>query len=162
MVKNKCPECGCDIDANVDVCPFCDTVLKVNSNSILSESASYINGNSLKSYNYKYVGVICLVAAIVFFCIGITRINNSDYNFYKEHYNDCIVGYSDSKNAQYSSGLLFKGTYSMIADEYQEMSNEDMKKINSFRIQAGVCFLGSLALGIGGIIFIKKENVSCF
>lgn len=158
MVKNKCPECGCDIDDNISLCPFCDTVIKVNLHSISSESESYINGNSLKS-KYKYVGTICLVVAMVIFCVGITRINNSDYNFYQEHYNDCIDGYSDSKNAQYSSGLLFIGAYSMIADEYQEMANEDMRKINSFKIQAGACFVSSLVLGIAGIIFIKKGNV---
>lgn len=162
MVMVKCPECGCDLSEEVSKCPFCDCLINVNNDKDLKNNISVekqkINNDIVRKY--KMVSVSLFVLTCILFVIAFTRVNNSDYKFYKEHYDDCMSGYDDSKYNERTSGLLFKGTYGMIADEYKEMADEDMSIIWKYRGQAITLLIcGVVCIIVGGLLNKKAKAV---
>lgn len=160
MVMIQCPECGCDISAEVLECPFCGCLIKVNNEMDLENNSSA--GKQKFNYDivpkYRIVSAFLFAAACILFVIALTRINNSDYKFYKEHYDQCMSGYDDSKYGERTSALLFKGTYGMIADEYKEMAEEDMSKIWKYRGQAIILAVCGTACIIVGCLLNKEAK----
>lgn len=157
MEKIKCPECGCDISRDAVKCPFCDFVIKEENTQADNNYTTARNGGH--GINRKIIGIVAIIASIVLFTCAFARINNSDYKFYKEHYEDCMEGYDDSKYSARTEGLLFSGAYNMIADKYQDMALEDKEKLDEFKLQAGI--LGTLGgiLLIGGFVFAFKKEI---
>ena len=163
MAQIRCPECGCDISEGVSKCPFCECVIKIHNadtgysgyenGKISNESRLHEDDRALK---YKFVAGLFFVLACICFVAAYTRVNNSEYHFHKEHYNQCMSGYADSKYAETTSEVIFKNSYSFIADEYKEMAAEDINKIWEYRWQAIILGVCGAAFTIGGFIFIKK------
>lgn len=147
-----CPECKSEINDDLRECPNCGYVLKIdiaNTNSVVTA----------KSSKNKYIGIAMCIAAVIFFVIGFSKINSSDYKFYKEHYKECMEGYADTKSTANSySSLFFKSSYDSIASSYEDMANDDMKKITKFRVEAGASAVAGIALIIVGAKFYKKEE----
>ena len=143
----KCPSCGSDIQEGIKKCPNCGST---------TENTSYVveqKTNSLKDSNWlRVLAPLLIVGAVVCLIIAFTRINNEDYAFYKQHYAECVEGRDDNAG---TTGM-FSGTYSMISDKYQEMADYDMKKINSYRIQAGVLVFCAVCLVAGAIGVYRK------
>lgn len=147
--KWECVECHAFVDNNVDECPKC-----VASRALTISDKTNADSKRLDIRKKKIIGLVMIIAACVLFVIGFTRINNSHIKFYKQHYEECKEGYYETKATanSYGSGF-FNSSYNSIANSYKKMMNSDMKKINFFRIQAGVCW----ATGIGLLVIgIKK------
>ena len=143
----KCPECGSDIDDGVKNCPNCGC-------SIDSQIGKYTQSDysSSKKSVPKFLIPVFIVCAVLCLIIGFTRINNDKYSFYKQHYEECVEGRDD--NAGHTG--MFSGTYSMIADSYQDMIDYDLKMINTFRIQAGILFVCAAGFCIAAVVVYKK------
>ena len=149
--KWECAECHSVVDSNVDTCPMCGSPKKV---VIQSETVNIAKQQGILKKGK--VGMALIVVACILFIVGVTRITNSMYNFYKEHYAECEKGYIETKSEAnlYSSGIL-KSSYNTIASSYERLMDDDMKKINSFRIQAGACWAAGTGLLVAGI---KKKK----
>ncbi|MGI6069479.1 MAG: hypothetical protein ACOYBE_03525 [Blautia sp.] len=156
MEKIKCPECGCDISRDAAKCPFCDFVIKKENISAVNNYTTVRNGGH--RINCKIIGIVAIIASVVLFACAFSRINNSEYKFYKEYYEDCMEGYDNSKYSARTEGLLFSGAYTMIADEYKDMASENKQKLDHFRLQAWIFgTLGGILL-IGGFVFAYKKE----
>ena len=91
------------------------------------------------------LGVVLCVVAVICFIVGVKRIANDDYAFYSEHYRECVEGYEDAKREAESAGWLLKSGYERIADTYEDMMDDDLKKIWQYRIGAIVsCSVGAI------------------
>ncbi len=145
--KRICPECKANISNHDKTCPFCGFPLDD------SRDFSEIKNNSIskKSFSTKQiVGMVMCVAALVCIIIGITRITNDTYKFYKEHLNECMDAYGEVKAEANHSYGWFSSTYDWIADNYEDMIAEDRKELWSYRIQAIVlCGAGAVLIALG-------------
>lgn len=100
-----------------------------------------------------------IAIALILMIISYTRINNEEYDFYKEHYVECEDGYDDAKDMANSySSSFFKGSYNSIANSYQEMMKDDMKEINSYRIQSAILLGTGIVLLCIGIKRVKRRK----
>ncbi|MCI8335103.1 MAG: zinc-ribbon domain-containing protein [Lachnospiraceae bacterium] len=153
MAMIKCPECGIEIEDNVKVCPGCGYEMissKANTQEITE------NKGIAASKNKKYIGIALFAAACILFIVAFTRVNNSSYSFYKEHYKECMEGYAECKLiADDYSGGLFRSTYENMASRYEEMANYDNKEIWKYRIQAIILCLGGFGCCIVGYSMVK-------
>jgi len=146
----SCPECGFPIDSEITVCYECgfpiDTLKKENTIPSVKSAISA-----------RQLGITLCVVAAICLIIGITRITNDKYNFYSEHYTDCMEGYAETQSSadSFSSGM-FKQSYQSIADDYIDMANDDLKKIWTFRVEAILLILVGTACGFVGF---KKINL---
>lgn len=104
----------------------------------------------------KYFVYFCFVLAVIFVVWGFARINSSKYNSYKKYYEECMRGYDDDKYAEMTSGLLFKNSYRLIAEEYEEMADGAMKEIWKYRGQAIALFVMAFVFVLLGLILNKK------
>lgn len=104
----------------------------------------------------KYFVYFCFVFAVIFVVWGLAIINSSKYNSYKEYYEECMRGYDDNKYAEMTSGLLFKGSYRLIAEEYEEMANDAMKEIWKYCGQALALFVMAFVSMLLGLVLNKK------
>lgn len=162
MALIKCPECGCDISKEVSRCPFCECVINADNEKNLENDSSVgkQNFNNDIVQKYKIISILLFAAACILCVIAFTRVNNSNYEFYKEHYDECMKRYDDSKYGERTSGLLFKGIYGMIADEYKEMAYEDMSKIWKYRGQAIILMICGIFCVIAGYLLNKKAKAA--
>lgn len=143
QIKTVCPECGASIDANSTVCTECGFPLKP---SKLETSAT---SKGLKLPKMQ-LGIVLCVVAVICFIVGIKRITNDNYDFYTEHYRECVEGYEDAKREADSAGWLLKSGYERIADTYEDMMDDDLKKIWQYRIGAIVsCSAGAIMVFFG-------------
>ena len=156
MNKVKCPECGCDIGENAIKCPFCDYIIK--SENMLSVNTHNYLKNKNSGIGRKVSGIIFIIASIVLFACSFSRINNSEYKFYKEHYETCLSEYDDNKSSARLEGLLFTSTYNMIADRYKDMAFEDKEKLNQFKLQASILGVLGVVLLVSGLVFMCKKR----
>lgn len=154
MVMVQCPECGKEISDNTRVCPHCGYEIK-EQNELAVE-----NKKEVPIYkNRKYISILMCIIGCIFLFVSITRITNDDYKFYKQHYQDCMDGYNDTKSTADSySGGYFRSSYNYIASTYKDMAEDDNKKLWKFRFQAMVLACGGLALIIYGYKNYKKEK----
>lgn len=145
--KWECEECHTFVDNNTDVCPTCGA-----SKKIAVQGEPPIAFKQQGGENSKKIGLAMIIAACILCVVGFTRITNSHYRFYKQHYAECEAGYVDTKSTanSYKSGF-FKNSYNEIASSYKSLMDDDMKKINSFRIQAGVCWVAGVGLLVVGL-----------
>lgn len=145
----KCSECGNMVARNADSCPACGCSMN-HSDTADGKKVLGVNGNK-----QQYIGYGLIAIALILMIVSFTRVNNKKYNFYKEHYAECEEGYEEAKNMADSYGYgLFKSTYNMIADSYQELMDADKKEMNSYRIQA-VVYLGAAVI----LLFFGVKNV---
>lgn len=149
----KCPDCGCDIESTLNQCPLCDCKIHKDSN-IQHYTAKNDNKNVLLSR--KGFVYFCFGLAVMFVVFGVARISSPKYSSYKEHYEECMRGYDDNKYAEMTSGLLFKSSYRLIAEEYEEMANDAMKEIWKYRGQALVLFVMAFVSVLLGLVLNKK------
>ena len=62
----------------------------------------------------------------------------------------CVEGYEDAKREAESAGWLLKSGYERIADTYEDMMDDDLKKIWQYRIGAIVsCSVGAILVFSG-------------
>lgn len=156
-----CPECGYDIAHRTLVCPECNGIIRRELKTCpncgyeipqedMKDKVLKLKQSVLK--NKKQTRIVAYIIAVFMFVIAISRLNNSDYKFYKEHYSECELGYQSAIiSSQVYSGY-FASSYKQIASTYKDMMNEDQAKINSYRIQAVVLII----IGIMIIIFERK------
>lgn len=151
----KCPECGNEVADDIKVCPNCGYEI-ISSETDTQEIA---NSSVVQVYkNKKYIGIALVVVSCILFIVAFTKVNNDTYSFYKQHYKECMEGYADCKaTANDYSGGLFKSSYESIASTYEEMAQDDNKKIWNYRIQAIILCLGGFACCIVGYKMIKGE-----
>ena len=143
QAKFACPECGASIEASSTVCTECGFPLK----SLKPEAPAVSKGLKLPKMQ---LGVVLCVVAVVFFIVGIKRIANDNYAFYSEHYKECVEGYEDAKREAKGAGWLLKSGYERIADTYEDMMDDDLKKIWQYRIGAIVlCSTGTILVFFG-------------
>ena len=143
QTKITCPECGASIDASSTVCVECGFPLKS------SKPEAPAVSKSLKLPK-KQLGVALCVVAVICFIVGVKRIVNDDYAFYSEHYGECVAGYEDAKREAESAGWMLKSGYESIADTYEDMIEDDLKKIWQYRIGAIVsCSAGAIMVFFG-------------
>lgn len=160
----SCSKCGFDLENETSVCYECGTVLKKSAVtckncgapvSVLNEDVTKTNTASSCTSKNKKIGIGMIIAACILFVVAFTRVNNDEYKFYKQHYEECEAGYIDTKSMANSySGGLFKSSYNSIANSYQKMMDDDMKETNKFRIQAVVCLAAGVVL-----VFIGSKKV---
>ena len=143
QIKTVCPECGASIDANSTVCTECGFPLKPSK----LETPATSKGLKLPKMQ---LGIVLCVVAVICFIVGIKRITNDNYDFYTEHYRECVEGYEDAKREADSAGWLLKSGYERIADTYEDMMDDDLKKIWQYRIGAIVsCSVGAILVFSG-------------
>lgn len=134
--KWECEECHTFVDNNIDVCPMCGASKKVVEQ--FSTKDVIHRKRIIKS---KKIGLALFIVACILFALGFTKINNRSYKFYKQHYAECEEGYGDTKLRGYDD----------IANNYIKMMDDDMKEINSFRIQTGIYWVAGTVLLVIGI-----------
>lgn len=101
---------------------------------------------------------MCIIGCI-FIVVAITRITNDEYKFYKQHYQECIDGYNDTKSTADSyCGGFFRSSYKSIDSSYKDMADDDNEELWKFRIQAIVFLCGGCGLIIYGYKKYKKEK----
>lgn len=149
----KCPECGCDIESSLNQCPLCDCKIHKDSNT---QHHTVKNNNTNKLLSGKGFVYFFFALAAIFVVWGFARINSPKYSSYKEHYEECMRGYDDNKYAEMTSGLLFKSSYRLIAEEYEEMANDAMKEIWKYRGQAIALFVMAFVSVLLGLVLNKK------
>lgn len=169
-----CPECGKEQDSSVKSCVECGYPLQTDNKSLVCKecgeplkngntycaNCGFENSNSVstaKNSKNKMIGIALIVVACVMFVIAFTRVNNEKYEFYKQHYEDCMDGYEESMDM--AGGGWFSGSYKQIANSYENMAEDDMAEINKYRIQAvlfGVA--GVVLVGFGYKSLKKKED----
>lgn len=143
QTKATCPECGASIEASSTVCSECGFPLK----SPKPEAPAVSKWLKLPKMQ---LGVVLCVVAVICFIVGVKRIANDDYAFYSEHYRECVEGYEDAKREAESAGWLLKSGYERIADTYEDMMDDDLKKIWQYRIGAIVsCSVGAILVFSG-------------
>lgn len=150
-VAVECKECGAVYDKRQDSCPKCGCPSN-DKNEVTLQIIKKSNENG------KLLSYCMIVVALILMIISYTRVNNEEYDFYKEHYVECEAGYDDARDManSYSSGF-FRSSYNTIANSYQEMMDDDMKEINSYRIQAGVILGTGIVLLCIGIKRVKRS-----
>jgi hypothetical protein len=154
MALIKCPECGKEVSDEAGLCPHCGYEI-TEQNENLKEDKQEVPIYK----NRKYMGRLMCIVGCILLIVGITRITNDDYKFYKQHYKDCIDGYNDTKTTANSYvGGYFKSTYNDIASNYQDMADDDNKKLWTLRIQAIFLLCGGSILILGGYKNCKKEK----
>ena len=142
-----CPECGASIEANSTVCTECGFPLK----SSKPEAPAVSKGLKLPKVQ---LSVVLCVVAVICFIVGVKRIANDDYAFYSEHYRECVEGYEDAKREAESAGWLLKSGYERIADTYEDMMDDDLKKIWQYRFGAIIlCSSGAI------LVFFSIKNM---
>lgn len=149
----KCPECGCDIESTLNQCPLCDCKIHKDSNT---QHQTAKNDNTNVLFSGKGVVYFCFVLTAIFVVLGFARINSPKYSSYKKHYEECMRGYDDNKYAELTSGLLFKSSYRLIAEEYEEMANDVMREIWKYRGQAIAFFVMAFVSALLGLVLNKK------
>ena len=155
-----CQECGFQFEEKVRRCQECGEILAVNSTYCKNCGFENTSRTEIKKLIYdhrKVVGSISILLACILIIISFTRINNEDYQFYAEHYNKCMMGYEESIYMAKTSSGYFSLSYENIADSYKEMADDDMMKLNGFRIQAGIGLFVSLGLLFMGYKILKKH-----
>lgn len=178
MSNIVCPECGKEQIADTKVCAECGFPLQTdNKNFFCRECGEPLNNeknycpncgfenvtsellkaNTENSKN-KLVGIVLITLACVMFVFSFSRVNNDKYNFYKQHYEDCMAGYEDSMDMANSSGALFRGSYKSIANSYENMAEDDMAEINKYRIQAVLFLAAGVVLVYFGCKSLKKKE----
>lgn len=153
-MEAKCPECKQEVPEQVNICPHCGyEIIEQNENLKKDKTEVPIYKNK------RYMGRLMCIVGCIFLIIAITRITNDDYKFYKQHYKDCTAGYDNTKSTSnsYVSGY-FKSTYNGIASSYQDMADDDNKKIWTFRIQAIILLCGGSVLLLVGYKNLQKEK----
>ncbi len=144
----KCPDCGSDIEEGLSNCPNCGYAFPKQ-----DVQPGYAgSGSNTSTRSFQVLIPIFVIGAIICLIVGFTRINNEKYSFYKQHYEECVEGRDE--NASHTGA--FSGTYSMIADSYQDMIDYDLKMINTYRIQAGVLFVCAICLCVVAVVIYKK------
>lgn len=151
----KCPECGNELEDNVRICPNCGFEIRVFDKAIQKNTAI----KSVISGNRRIVGIVLCVLALGLIFGGFKTIQNDEYIFYKQHYQECMDGYADTKaEGESYANAYFKSTYNDLADEYEKMAQGDSKKIRRYQFQAGVFYLGGIVLGGAGCYLIIKRK----
>ena len=185
MALIKCPECGKEISDKSSNCIHCGYPLSNEENSSLSptdfnDQQEKNQENQNKSTSAKlwgklkaitalvnkinptiriFVSVILIIVALVCLVQGKNALNNDRYDFYKEHYQDCIDGYEECKANARTAGYLFKSTYESLADDYEKMAEDDLAKINSYRIKAIVFYVSFVIIILIALVFIHGINL---
>lgn len=149
----KCPECGTEISDNTNVCTQCGYEI-IKQNKLASDDKK----EAIVYKNRKYISILMCLIGCILLAVSITRITSDEYKFYKQHYQDCMDGYADTKSIanSYSSGY-FRDSYNYIASNYEDMAIEDRKRIWKFRIQAIGLLCGGCGLIICGYKIYKKK-----
>lgn len=153
MESSKCPECGNDVSNQVKTCPYCGYEISKEDEQIKEKY------NNLIHKNKKYIIALLCIVGCLFLIAAITRITNDEYKFYKQHYQECIDGYNDTKwTADSFSGGFFKSSYDSIASSYKDLADNDKKELWKFRIQAILLVCGGCGLILFGYTIYKKER----
>lgn len=151
QTKIVCPECGVSIEADSAVCTECGFPLK----SSKPETSTVSKGLKLPKMQ---LGVVLCVIAVICFIVGVKRIANDDYAFYTEHYKECVEGYEDAKREAKDAGWLLKSGYERITDTYEDMMDDDLKKIWQYRIGAIVLCSTGVILAFFGIKNMRDDK----
>ncbi len=107
----------------------------------------------------RAIGIILCVCSVVFTIISFCMVNNSKYEFYKDHYRECYYGYNEAVDNAYSLGRQFRNNFLDIAHTYKVLMEKDMANIYGYQIGAavfGVC--GGLSMIIGIVMLIKSTS----
>lgn len=146
--KITCPECGASINGESTVCNECGFPIEKPQSEIATKAKE-------PKLSAKQLGIVFCIVAIIYFIVGITRITNDNYAFYSEHYKECAEGYEDATREAKTAGWLLKSGYENIADTYQDMMDDDIKKIWTYRIEAiALCAIGVVLIILG----VKKQG----
>lgn len=158
MALIKCPECGKEVSDKAAACIYCGYPLSPEGTDPATAQLTAIPPESGKTAKQKSkpitklvnrlnpglriaISALLIILSIVFLVQGKNTITSDRYEFYKEHYQDCIDGYDDAMSSANSSGAMFRSTYKSIADDYQRMAKDDLAKLNSMRAKAAIFYV---------------------
>lgn len=166
----SCPNCGCPINdentekGNVKIkyCPECGQELEFG--KTLCKNCGFdsfvANANTSSKNNISKICMItscvAVIVAFVLFYNGYKQTHNDKYDFYKQHYEECMDGFAENKQSANSSGGYFKSTYNYISEEYKSMANDDKKKMDSYKRKGMTFYVVGCLFIAGGIIIVKK------
>lgn len=139
MEYSKCPECGQELQGEIGSCPDCGLPVKPE----LDSTTEKVNNS-----NKKNIGILMCIIGLICCIFAFTRINSDDYDFYLEHYEDCMEGYQEAIGQADSYSGYFNIAYENIADEYKKMADADYIEIWKLRSQL------IIPLGIGIILLL--------
>ena len=152
-----CKKCGKSIPDDSVFCPSCGSAIGQTNTETISSAQSPTQRPSQNKHGKKTKGVfgklkslignwdpwvrvflfaVLVVVAIICVFQGINELTSDNYDFYTEHYKDCMKGYEDCIDEAKYAGYLFKSTYENLAESYKEMADEDMVEIWGMRIKA--------------------------
>lgn len=175
---NNCPECGFENEDSAETCASCGYPLK-NDNAAEHQT----------NRKNKIIGFILIAAACICLTVGIITLGEyksahsviiddrkNDYylDFWKQHYQECKAGYEEniaSAKAYYGSGFFYS-SYMGIADDYLEMMQDDLDRIDEInteydaklakarKIQTKGIIISSFSvpLVVAGILFIFRKG----
>ena len=146
-----CPECGQELSKLDMACPKCGFPIgdqRRNTTQIHHQKKKAIAGITM-----------CLIA-IACIIFSITRITDYKYLFYVQHYQECIDGYLDAKEAADSNSYsLYKYSYDNLLNRWQDMIDEDKKIIWTYRYEAiGFGCLGTIMIILGIRLLIQSRG----
>lgn len=184
MALINCPECGKEISDKSTCCIHCGYPLadREIDPSITNDgdaqgipvmvsrqekkSENKASGNMIMAKVNKIsptlrvgISVLLIIVALVCLVQGKNALNNDRYDFYKEHYEDCIDGYEESMDKARTSEYLFKSSYESIAEDYERMAKEDLAKLNGYRAKAAAFYLFFALLLVAAIVFLRGVDV---
>lgn len=154
-----CKNCGKQIPEDSIFCPSCGATTGVQGNMDNRTNGSQINDSKKRSLGIalqkidpsirKIISGALSLIAIILVVQGIRTVTSDDYDFYCEHYAECMEGYDDCKDEALTAGYLLRSTYERLADDYMKMAKEDQAKLWGMRMKAIVF----MVVAVGVIVF---------
>lgn len=176
-----CKKCGKSIPDDSVFCPSCGCAIgQTNTETISSAQiptqspTKNNNGKKVKGVFGKLKSLIgnwdpwvrvalsVVLVAVAMICVfqGINELTSDNYDFYTEHYKDCMEGYEDCMDEAKYAGYLFKSTYENLAESYKEMANEDMVEIWGMRIKAIIFVAVAVICAIFAYIVFSSKPIT--
>lgn len=175
MALIRCPECGKEISDKSHNCIHCGYPLTNGNDYEKVENLASTQKKSTKIWRDKFkhvtasvgkinpsiriaASVVIIIIALICLVQGKNALNDDNYDFYKEHYQDCLDGYEECMDNARTSGYLFQSTYESLAEDYEEMAEDDLAKINGYRIKATIFYVVFAVLALAIVILLHGIN----
>lgn len=147
-MPRRCPECGKELEIGKTLCQNCgyDSV-------IVNTRNSFINFNNKICI---LISCVAVIAAIILFVNGYEQTHNSKFEFYEQHYEECMDGFYENRESAKSSGGYIKSTYNYISEQYKQMADDDEAKIKEYKKKGIILYFLGCIVVVGAVVIVKK------